>query len=76
MCWENMNRHCMTINNKNFAIERSDPLKLAKRYNIKGTDSIIEKAICIVSNYEHYAGQIGESFLTIERYVSAPMPTN
>ena len=38
-----MNRHSMTINNKNSDIERSDLLELAKRYNIKGADAIIEK---------------------------------
>ncbi len=50
-----MNRHCMTINNKNSDIERSDLLELAKRYNIKGADAIIEKVISIVGNYEQYA---------------------
>ena len=49
------NRHCLTINNKNADIERSDLLHIAKRYNIKGAESIINKAICVVSNYDHYA---------------------
>ncbi|WP_418500903.1 hypothetical protein [Culturomica massiliensis] len=41
----------MTINNKNSAIERGDLLEVAKKYNIKGTDSLIEKAIGLVSDY-------------------------
>jgi serine/threonine-protein kinase HipA len=32
---------------------------LAKRYNIKGANSIIDKAILIVGNYEHYAKEAG-----------------
>ena len=51
----------MTINNKNSDIERADLLELAKRYNIKGANSIIDKAITIVRNYEHYAQQAGVS---------------
>lgn len=50
-----MNRHCMTINNKSSAIERGDLLEVAKKYNIKGADSLIEKAISAVSNYQRYA---------------------
>ena len=50
-----INRHCMTINNKNADIERADLLQIAKRYNIKGAESIINKAVDIVSNYAHYA---------------------
>ena len=56
-----MNRHSMTINNKNADIQRTDLLELAKRYNVKGADSIIGKAIAVVSNYEHYAAQAGVS---------------
>ena len=51
----------MTINNKNSDIERADLLELAKRYNIKGANSIIDKVITIVRNYEHYAQQAGVS---------------
>lgn len=51
----------MTINNKNSDIERTDLLELAKRYNIKGANSIIDNAITIVRNYEHYAQQTGVS---------------
>lgn len=56
-----MNRHSMTINNKNADIQRTDLLELAKSYNVKGADSIIGKAIAVVSNYEHYAAQAGVS---------------
>ena len=54
-----MNRHCMTINNKNSDFERSDLLELAKRYNIKGADAIIEKVISVLGNYEQYAEAAG-----------------
>lgn len=50
-----VNRHCMTINNKNSAFERGDLLEVAKKYNIKGADSLIEKAIGVVSDYQRYA---------------------
>lgn len=56
-----MNRHSMTINNKNSDIERSDLLELAKRYNIKGADAIIEKVISVLGNYEQYAETAGVS---------------
>ena len=32
---------------------------LAKRYNIKGADALIEKAVGVVSRYEDYARQAG-----------------
>ena len=54
-----MNRHCMTVCNKNCDIGRSDLLELAKRYNIKGADTLIEKAVSVVSRYEDYAQQAG-----------------
>ena len=54
-----VNRHCMTIGNKNDGIGRDDLLELAKRYNIKGAGAIIEKAVSVVSNYGHYAEQAG-----------------
>ena len=34
-------------------------LELAKRYNIKGADALIEKAVGVVSRYEDYARQAG-----------------
>lgn len=58
---EYMNRHCLTICNKNSDIKRGDLLELAKRYNIKGADAMIEQAINAVSNYERYAEQAGVS---------------
>lgn len=54
-----VNRHCMTINNKNSAFERRDLLEVAKKYNIKGADSLIEKAIGVVSDYQRYAQMAG-----------------
>lgn len=54
-----MNRHSMTINNKNVDIERSDLLELAKHYNIKGADALIDKCLEVVSKFEHYADKAG-----------------
>ena len=54
-----VNRHSLTINNKNSAIERGDLLEVAKKYNIKGADSLIEKAIGAVSDYLRYAQMAG-----------------
>lgn len=54
-----MNRHSLTLNNKYSDIGRNDLLELAKRYNIKAANAMIEKAISVVSNYEHYARQAG-----------------
>lgn len=54
-----VNRHCMTVCNKNSDIGRGDLLELAGRYNIKGADALIEKAIGVVSDYERYAQQAG-----------------
>lgn len=54
-----VNRHSMTICNKNSDIGRGDLLELAQRYNVKGAGSIIEKAVGVVSNYDHYAELAG-----------------
>ena len=54
-----VNLHCLTVCNKNCDIARSDLLELAKLYNIKGADALIEKAVGVVSRYEHYAQQAG-----------------
>ena len=51
----------MSICNKNCDINRDDLLELAKHYNIKGGDALIEKAVGVVSRYEHYAQQAGVS---------------
>lgn len=56
-----VNRHCMTLCNKNSDIGHGDLLELAKRYNIKGAGSIIERAVGVVSNYDHYAELAGVS---------------
>ena len=54
-----INRHCLTINNKNAHIEQSDLMSIAKRYNIKGATSIIDRALQVVSHYARYAQQAG-----------------
>ena len=59
MLFRSMNRHSMTIGNKNSDFERGDLLELARRYNIKGADAMIGKAVDVVSNYDRYAEQAG-----------------
>lgn len=54
-----INRHCMTVNGKNNAIEREDLLCIAKDYNIRGAGTIIEKVIAVVSCYSKYAALAG-----------------
>ena len=54
-----VNRHSMTVCNRNCDIGRSDLLELAERYNIKGADALIKKAVGVVSRYEGYARQAG-----------------
>ena len=56
-----VNRHSISVCNKNCDINRDDLLELAKRYNIRGADTLIEKAVDVVSRYEHYAQQAGIS---------------
>lgn len=56
---EYMNRHCLTINNKNSDIEICDLLQIAERYDIKCAEIIIQKAITIVKNYKQFAKTAG-----------------
>ena len=53
------NRHGMTVGNKNADIGRDDLLELAKCYNVRGANAIIEKVVSVISDYEHYAWQAG-----------------
>ena len=64
---EYVNRHSLSINNKNYDILREDLCFLGKFYNIKKIDSIIDKAIGIVSNYESYAQKAGVNDYWIEK---------
>lgn len=49
----------MTVCNKTCDISRGDLLELAKHYNIKEADALIEKAVGVISRYEDYAWQAG-----------------
>lgn len=51
----------MTSFYKNLGIKCSDLLELAKCCNIKGAGSNIEKAVGVVSNYDHCAELVGVS---------------
>ncbi len=50
-----VNRHSMTINGENQNISRNDLSAVAKRYNVKAADSIINKAVEVVKGYRKYA---------------------
>ncbi|MCM1483262.1 MAG: type II toxin-antitoxin system HipA family toxin [Muribaculaceae bacterium] len=54
-----VNRHSMTINEKNHNITGSDLQSIAERYDIKGASGIIDKAVKSVGNYREYALQAG-----------------
>jgi serine/threonine-protein kinase HipA len=54
-----VNCHCLTINDKNKDIERKDMLEVAKKFNIKSADTLINKAIEVVGNFKGYAQQAG-----------------
>ncbi len=52
-----INRHSMTVNDRNDDIGRRDLLEVAKRYDIKCADILIDKCLNIVRNYSNYAVQ-------------------
>lgn len=50
-----VNRHSMTVNGKDSNIERCDLLEIARRYDIKGATSLIERVVSCVHDYRKYA---------------------
>lgn len=50
-----INRHSMTVNGKNSSIGRRDLMEVARKYDVKGANALIEKAIGCVCNYRQYA---------------------
>lgn len=54
-----MNKHSLTVNNKNCNFEMSDLLQIAKRYNIKCAETIIQNAITVLENYRQFAERAG-----------------
>ena len=54
-----VNRHSMTINNKNEYISRADLLTVAERFGIKSARSCIDKVADTVRNYPEYAVKAG-----------------
>jgi serine/threonine-protein kinase HipA len=50
-----VNCHCLTINGKNRNIERTDMLHIARKYNVKNAEPLLDKAINVVSNFDAYA---------------------
>lgn len=54
-----VNCHAMSICGKSESIEKSDLLELAGRYNIRGAESYISKAVTVVRNYSEYAKRAG-----------------
>ena len=66
---EYINRHSLTINNKNMEIGQADLLQIAKKHNIKRAESIISKAISVTTNYAHYAQQSGISEYWVNKII-------
>lgn len=56
---EFMNRHSMNINGKNDDIKREDIMEIARLYNIRGANSILEKLINVAKQYNGYARLAG-----------------
>jgi serine/threonine-protein kinase HipA len=53
------NCHSMTINGKNRQVSRADLLAIAKAYNVKIADALIDKACSVVSDFARYAVEAG-----------------
>lgn len=53
------NCHCLTVNGRNRDVSRADLLEVAKCYNVKGADGLIDSACAIVADFEHYAHEAG-----------------
>jgi serine/threonine-protein kinase HipA len=53
------NCHSMTINGKNKQVSRADLLAIAKAYNVKIADALIDKACSVVSDFARYAVEAG-----------------
>lgn len=49
------NRHCLSVNGKLDNISRSDILNIARTYDIKGAQKIIDKCVSVSSSYSTYA---------------------
>lgn len=54
-----VNRHSMTINGKSQDINSDDLLEVARKFNIKGAQTIICKAQSVVTDYRRYAIKAG-----------------
>jgi serine/threonine-protein kinase HipA len=54
-----MNRHSMTVCNKNHDISEQDLLAVAKKYNIKSPAALLQKAVAAVEAYPEFAGRAG-----------------
>jgi serine/threonine-protein kinase HipA len=54
-----VNCHSLTINDKNRDVELKDMLEVARKFNIKSANALIDRAIEVVDNFEGYAQQAG-----------------
>jgi serine/threonine-protein kinase HipA len=54
-----VNRHALTINGHDSDISRDDLLEVARRFNVKRSESLIEAAVEAVNNYPRFADEAG-----------------
>jgi serine/threonine-protein kinase HipA len=54
-----VSRHSLSINGKRDNIEKGDLLAVAKQMNIKKAEAIIDEIGAVISNWNHYAKQVG-----------------
>ena len=54
-----INRHSMTINGNNQGITKTDLMEIARKYNVKGALSVIEKVKSVAGKYRDYAIRAG-----------------
>lgn len=69
-----VNRHSLSINGKSENIIAEDLIQIARQYGVKSPESIINKAVTVVSHYSNYAKQAGvgsQWIKTIENEIAA-----
>jgi serine/threonine-protein kinase HipA len=54
-----VNRHSMTINGRDTELSRQDLLEVAKRFNLKKAEAMIEEAIEVAKRYPQFAREAG-----------------
>jgi serine/threonine-protein kinase HipA len=62
-----VNRHCMTVNGHDTDISRQDMLEVARKFNIKRAEALIDGTIDVVRRYSEFAQTAGVDDVWRER---------